>query len=172
MLAGAPDHDQERDDRLVRREQEPRNPRQRNQCADPQNLPLRLFVHQRQNENEKQSGHFTEELQQSALELIDSADLRQIVVQYRRKTSCSDSPDENAGEKRNRSRFRDEMIRKLFYGLHTRNSCVEMKNINIPNSAGKTIGLLNLFHKKQLRRNSIFFNFSGGVNPDPPVDFS
>ena len=51
----------------------------------------------------------------------------------------------------------DEMIRKLFYGLHTRNSCVEMKNINIPNSAGKTIGLLNLFHKKQkINPHSIF----------------
>ena len=78
--------------------------------------------------------------------------------------SCPDV-DENAGDKRNRSRFRDETIRKLFYDLHTRNSCVEMKDINIPNPAGKTIDFLNLFHKKQLRRHSIFFNFSGGQTP-------
>ena len=96
MFAQTPDHDEKRHNDFVGRNEEKRRAKHGNHRAQAEDFPVGHAVEKREQEDQREAGHFAEEFKRAAILAGHVVDVRQEVVHRRGETTRADAPDDDA----------------------------------------------------------------------------
>ena len=98
MFAQTPDHDEKSHNDFIGRNEEKRRAKHGNHCAQTEDFPVGHAVENREEKDEREAGHFTDEFHGAAIFAGHVVDVRQEVVHRSGEAACADAPYENAQE--------------------------------------------------------------------------
>ena len=105
MFAKTPDHDEKSHNDFIGRDEEKRRAEHGNHRAQAEDFPVGHSVEKREQEDEREARHFTEEFKRTAILARHVMHVREEIVHRRGETTCADAPDDDAQEEGERGAF-------------------------------------------------------------------